>query len=368
MPEPFSPLKIGKLEIKNRFMRSATWDGTADEQGRVTDASVQVFRDLARGGVGLIVTGHAFVSRHGQAGKGQLGIYSDDMIPGLRRLSETVHAFGGKIALQMSHSGLNTRFHAARGAEALAPSVKEGHPAPHRALTDSEIEGIIANFGSAVVRAREAGIDAIQLHGAHGFLMSQFLSPLFNRRTDKWGGTAENRRHFHTEVVKEVRRRVGRDYPVLIKFGVMDDQEGGATLEEGIETARDMVAAGLDGIEVSGGFGRSRQQAEAANKSGDAVEPFFRERTVAVKKAVRVPTMEVGGIRTLAMARAILASGEADMVSLSRPLIREPGLIARWEREDQSAARCISCSRCFWTIEHESSLGCYQDRHPEGNT
>ncbi|MBI4297479.1 MAG: NADH:flavin oxidoreductase [Chloroflexi bacterium] len=363
MIDLFTPFRIKGLELRNRFMRSATYDRMADDRGRVTDASVALYRCLAEGGVGLIVTGHTFISPQGQAGVRQYGIYSDEVIPGLRHLTEVVHAAGGKIAVQISHAGINSRFLASQGITALAPSLKEDSQIPHREMTQEEVEATIADYGSAAARAREAGFDAVQLHGAHGFLMSQFLSALFNRRADRWGGSPENRRRFHIQVVKEVRHRIGQDYPILMKFGVMDDQGGGTTLEDGLEAARGMVAAGLDALEVSGGVGSRPTRAVPAGISEE--EPYFRERTIAVKKAVSVPVMEVGGIRSLAMAQAIVDSGEADMVSLSRPLIREPGLIARWQWESQAPARCISCSRCFRVMEREGFLGCYRELHPD---
>ena len=366
MIDPFAPFKIKGLEVRNRFVRSGTYDGTPDAQGRATDASAAIYGDLARGGVGLIITASAFVSLSGQSSRSQYGIHSEEMIPGLRRLTEAAHAGGARIAAQINHSGLLLRYQPGPGEYALAPSLKEGYPAPHRTMTGAEIEATIADFGSAAVRAREAGFDAVQLHAAHGYLLSQFFSPLFNRRTDQWGGSPANRRRLHVEVVKEVRRRVGRDYPVLAKFGVMDDDQGGATLQEGIEAARRMAVAGVDAIEVSSGVGRGPRELEAANQRADLVQPFFQERVAAVRKAVPVPVIEVGGIRSLSTITAILNAGLADMISMCRPLIREPGLIARWQQGDAAAAKCISCSRCFEVITKEHRLGCYQELHPAG--
>ena len=155
----------------------------------------------------------------------------------------------------------------------------------HHEMTDEEIEGIIADFVAAGVRVREAGFDAVQLHGAHGYLFSQFASPLFNHRNDRWGGSPENRRRFHLEVISRLRKALGNDYPILIKFGVQDDKEGGMPLSEGLETCRQMVKAGLDGIEVSAGVGN----AIARLREGEIGKPVFRERAAAVKKAVNIP-------------------------------------------------------------------------------
>ncbi|MBI4301012.1 MAG: NADH:flavin oxidoreductase [Chloroflexi bacterium] len=369
MPNLFSPFKIKGLELRNRFMRSATYDGTADDEGKVTEASEVLYRDLAEGGVGLIVTGHAFISIQGRASFGQYGVYDDEMIPGLHHLAEIVHAAGAKIALQITHAGINSRYHASRHTIALAPSLVEGTQTAHRAMVEEEVEGIITDFGAAAARAKEAGFDAIQLHGAHGYLMSQFLSPLYNHRTDRWGGSTEKQRQFHLDVIKAVRSRVGNDYPLFMKFGVMDDRDGGVSLEEGVEAAHHIVAAGLDALEISAGVGGGSSRASKTDgENAEPEVPYFRERAASVKRSVSVPVMVVGGIRSIGMAQNIIDAAEADMVSLCRPLIREPALIRRWESGDFGPARCISCSRCFGVIEREGGLGCYQERYSEKQT
>ncbi len=348
----FAPYKIGNMEMRNRFMRSATWDGTADEAGAVTGRSLALYEELGRGHIGLIVTGHAFISLLGQAGAGQYGIYSDGLIPGLRRMTEAVHNGGGKIAAQIAHAGINSGYLEGKGIAALAVSASTEVPRPHREMTEGEIEAIIVEFEAAARRAVEAGFDAVQLHGAHGYLMSQFLSPLTNHRKDHWGGTPENRRRLHIEVARRVRPTPGKDFPLLIKFGVKDDQEGGLAIDEGLETARQMVANGIDGIEVSGGIGMT---------SVAKGEAYFRDRVAAVKRAVTAPVMAVAGIRSVQTAQSIVDSGDADMISMSRPFIREPGLVARWEKDSTDSAKCISCSRCFVFPRRGLPLQCGQE-------
>jgi 2,4-dienoyl-CoA reductase-like NADH-dependent reductase (Old Yellow Enzyme family) len=348
----FAPYKIGKLGIKNRFMRSATWDGTADAAGAVTEGSVALYRELGKGEVGLIVTGHAFVSRLGQAGAGQYGIYGDELIPGLRHLTDAVHQSGGKIAVQIAHAGMNSAYLEGKGIPVLAVSASPETPRPHREMTGEEIGVVIGEFEAAALRAVAAGFDAVQLHGAHGYLMSQFLSPLTNERTDGWGGTPEKRRRFMLETVRRLRRALGNDFPLLIKFGVKDDQEGGLAVEDGLEAARQMVAAGINAIEVSGGIGMT---------SVAKGEAYFRDRAAAVKRAVNVPVMAVAGIRSVETAQSIVDSGDADMISMSRPFIREPGLIARWKGDAGVAAKCISCSRCFVYPRRGLPLQCGQE-------
>jgi len=181
----FEPYRIGTLEVKNRFVRSATWDGTADSSGAATDTSVALYKKLARSGVGLIISGYAFITQLGQATTGQYGVHTDDMITGLRRITMVAHEGGAKIALQMVHAGINSGYLGRRGKNLQAVSKLERIKTPHHEMTEEEIEALISDYVAAVLRAREAGFDAVQLHGAHGYIMSQFLSPLFNLRHDR---------------------------------------------------------------------------------------------------------------------------------------------------------------------------------------
>ena len=355
------PTTVGKLEIRNRFIRSATQDSSADLSGTVTDDSIRIFAELAAGGVGLIITGHAFVSQNGQASASQYGIYSDEMVPGLARLSHVAHKHGAKIAAQINHSGLSSAYLAGRGQMTLGPSQVEGRP-PHRAMAEEEIDGVINDFTAAAERAREAGFDAVQLHGAHGFLLSQFFSPITNRRQDRWGGTPENRRRLHLEVIHRVRAAVGDDFPILMKFGVMDDQEGGATLDEGIAAIQAMAQAGLDAIEISGGMGAGSLGAIRVLNDGNSEDVYYRERAARAKRASNLTLALVGGIRRLETAEDIVTSGDADLVSLSRALIREPGLISRWLSGDQRRARCISCNKCTGAMRRSKVLECGEER------
>jgi 2,4-dienoyl-CoA reductase-like NADH-dependent reductase (Old Yellow Enzyme family) len=354
----FEPITIGNLVLKNRFMRSATWDATADETGAVTDMSVELYQRLGEGGIGLIVSGFAFVSSHGQAIDAQYGIYADEMIPGLRRMAKAAQRDGSKIAVQIVHAGITSRFMSKRDIQSLAMSYIPDNQQPHREMTEEDIEGIIGDFAAAAVRAREAGFDAIQLHGAHGYLLSQAESRLLNRRTDKWGGSPENRRRFHLKVIRQIRKAIGDDFPLTIKFGVMEDQKGGLMLEEGIETARQMIAAGIEAIEVSAGYG----QAMLVAREGDPEQTPFRERAARLKNEVSVPVMLVNGIRTFETAKDIIESGDADMVSMCRPFIREPGLMVRWQHGEQAPATCISCNLCRNNAFRGKPMECYQDR------
>ncbi len=349
----FSPYQIGSLKLRNRLVRSATYDGLADSSGAVTEDTINLYCKLAQGGIGLIITGYAFVSPEARAAPRQYGIHSNDMIPGLSRLVKVAHDSGTPIAIQLAHAGINLSFLRNKELTALAvskiPQVKQ----KHHEMTDEEIEAIILSFAQAAVRAREAGFDAIQLHGAHGYLLSQFLSPLFNHRSDRWGGSAENRRRFHLEVIKSIKKATGTDFPLMIKLGLQDDREGGLNLSEGIEAARAMVAQGITAIEVSTGVstptGVLRQEIPE--------RAYFRESAAALKRAVGVSVTLVGGIRSPELAQDILDKGEADLIALCRPFIREPDLARRWQKGDKRPAECISCNQCL-SIALETSLRC----------
>jgi 2,4-dienoyl-CoA reductase-like NADH-dependent reductase (Old Yellow Enzyme family) len=353
----FEPFKIRGMDLQNRVMRSATWDATADETGVVTERSLKLYRELAKGNIGLIVTGYAYVSSPlGKANPGQYGIYSDKLVPGWKRLVDAVRAGGdSKIAMQIVHAGINSGWLIEHGYSVMAVSRLPELKRPHVEMTEDDIEKIIDDFAAAAVRVREAGFDAVQLHGAHGYLMSQFASPIYNHRTDRWGGEPEYRRRFHIEVVRRIRKAVGDDFPLLIKFGLMDDREGGMPLAEGIETCEQMEASGLDAIEVSGGVGGGRTE-------GLLDYQPFRERACEVKHEVSIPVAVVNGIRSLKSAQDIVDSGDADMVSLSRPFIREPLLLNRWLKGDDTPALCISCNRCFPIVARGEPLECGEER------
>jgi 2,4-dienoyl-CoA reductase-like NADH-dependent reductase (Old Yellow Enzyme family) len=355
----FEPISIDGITLRNRFMRSATWDRTGTDEGKVTDASVKIIEGLARGGTGLIVTGYAYVSEQGKAAVRQLGISDDGYIDGLRRLVKAAHDYGARIVVQIAHGGLSLGLLGRTGRVALAPSRIEGHPSPHREMTSGDIHEVIHDFGAAAARAREAGFDAVQLHGAHGYLMSQFLSPRTNRRNDEWGGSPERRRQFHIEVVRSVRRAVGDDYPIWIKLGLRDYTDDGLELSEGLEALKVLTRGGLSAVEVSSGFGA---RSARTSRPGDEEYAYFREESAAAKRAVDIPVMLVGGIRSLPMAQDILDCGDANLISMSRPLIREPDLIARWQRGDTAPAKCISCNKCLAAGVKGEPLRCEEER------
>ncbi len=256
MSKLFEPITLGDREIRNRFVRAATYEAMAKESGEVTERVVDHYRRLARGEVGLIITGHVFVHPLGRGARRQLGLHRDDMIPGLRRLTEAVHEEGGKIALELAHAGRQTT-RALIGQTPLAPSSRGRDPVnfvkPKR-MDDGEIREAIQAFGEAARRAAAAGADGVELHAAHGYLVNQFLSPFFNVRSDDWGGSAENRFGFLRRVILEMRRRLPKGMPILVKLNTRDHTpQQGITPTLAAVYARWLAELEIDGLEVSCG-------------------------------------------------------------------------------------------------------------------
>lgn len=360
----FEPMKIRDIELRNRFVRSATYDGCTDKSGRVSEEQMRIFTDLADGGVGLVVTGIAYVHSSGQISPFQNSIANDDCIPGFKRLTATVHDQGAKVAVQLFHAGREAaRFLKVKNEQAIAPSFVPNDPycsEEYRSVTEDEIWDIIWAFGDAAERAREAGFDAVQLHGAHAYLLSQFLSPHTNRRRDDWGGTLENRLRFHREVYRDIRTKVGDDYPVLIKVGVEDGFPEGLGFSEGRQAAQLLAQWGFDALEISQGLrGKWYEGTEFRTKVNQIDrEAYFRDWCKEVKSQVNVPIMMVGGLRTFDLMEEIIEKCEADFISLCRPLIKEPHIINEWKGGDHRRATCISCNKCYEALLEGETLHC----------
>lgn len=359
MARLFEPTQIKGMKMKNRFVRSATYTALAELDGTVTDRLPDFMAELARGEVGLIITGHAYVTREGQAGPRQLGIYSNDLIAGLKRLTAAVHDNASVVAIQLAHAGKKG---IGKGTyAALGPSdVFEEGEKKASAMTIDDIQRTITAFGDAAERAVESGFDAVQIHAAHGYLLSQFLSPYSNKRTDGYAGTLANRSRLLLDVYAEIRRRVGASCPVLAKINSEDFLEGGFTVAEMLEVAHMLEDRGLDAIELSGGTFESGKfiPSRKGTAKSEEREVYYREAAKAFKKKIKLPLILVGGFLSFNVAEEIVASGLADYVALSRPLIREPHLVKRWQSGDRRKATCVSCNKCFATLATKEALHC----------
>lgn len=359
----FHPATIGSLTLPNRFVRSATWEGLAAADGACTDELVRLMSDLAAGGVGLIISSHAYVRPEGFAVRGQLGVDRDERIPGLARMAEAVHANGGRIVLQLAHGGMlaGTQL---TGQPAFAPS-REGGPEKtrRREMSQADIADTVKAYGEAALRAKKAGFDGVQVHAAHGYLLNQFLSPWFNRRTDQYGGRIENRARIILEILASIRLCAGGDYPLLVKLNSEDFLEGGLTREDSLQAALLIAAAGADAIELSGGTLLSGKLSPSRPKIDSAdQEAYFREAARALKPKLKIPLILVGGIRSFDVAEGLVRDGVADFIAMSRPFIREPGLVNRWKSGDRRRAACISDNRCFGPAMRGTGFYCVVER------
>ncbi|MCP4116061.1 MAG: NADH:flavin oxidoreductase [Desulfobacteraceae bacterium] len=344
----FQPSRINNMTLANRFVRSATWEGMAADDGAVTPKLVETMEALARGGVGLIITGHAYVLPQGQAGPWQLGIYSDGQTGGLKTMTDAVHKAGGKIVVQLAHAG-HFAIEKLTGTPPWVASAYGGlSDTPRHEMSKGDISDLVAAFASAAARAKAAGFDGVQIHSAHGYLLSQFLSPEFNRRTDEYGGSIENRSRLHMEVLRAIRDAVGGDYPVLIKINCRDFQENGLTPEESLYVCKRLADNGLDAIELSGGtLTGGKLSPSRTGITSTEKEAYFKEEAAAVRKEIDIPLILVGGLRSLEIANEMVDQGRADYISMCRPLIREPGLVNRWRSGDTAPALCKSDNLCF---------------------
>ena len=344
----FSPIKIGKVEIPNRFVRSATHEFMAEDDGTPTERLVELFKELAKGEVGLIITGHAYVNPLGKASPRQTGIYEDRFIADLRSIPRAVHARPTKIFLQIAHAGRQTKPKIAGGtpvspSPVYDPSVK----LEPRELTGAEIRDLIEDFVKAARRAKEAGFDGVQLHMAHGYLLSSFISPHVNCRTDEWGGSPENRSRMALDIVRGIKKANGADFPLIVKLNSTDFLPAGLQVEDSIGVAGMLEAAGVDGIEISGGMAESGRGSVWAGLRAEKDEGYFVENAARIKAAVKVPVFGLGGNRTFSVMERFVAEGKADLISLSRPLIRDPYLIQKFRAGVISKSECISCNKCF---------------------
>ena len=366
MSKMFETTEINGMRLANRFVRSATWEGMAAEDGACTPALADLMSGLAKGKVGLIITSHAYVRQDGQAGPWQLGIYNDSLIQGLKEMTQAVHDQGGRIVVQIAHAGVLANPELT-GKTPFGPSQVEGFPkSPHKGMSVKEIKEVVDAFEQAANRAREAGFDGLQIHAAHGYLLSQFLSPAFNKRTDDYGGPVVNRTRALMEVLWKVRSAVGDDFPVLVKMNSEDFLDHGLTLADSVEVGAMLQENGIDAIELSGGTLLSRKLSPSRmGIDSEEKEAYFREAARSFKKELRVPLILVGGNRSLQVSEKLVEEKYADYISMARPFIREPDLIKRWESGDLRRAACISDTQCFGPARAGDGIYCVVEKKQE---
>jgi 2,4-dienoyl-CoA reductase-like NADH-dependent reductase (Old Yellow Enzyme family) len=387
---------IGNLEIKNRFIHSATYEGMADTEGRVTKQLIKRYHQLAQGDVGLIIPGFMYVHPLGRAYKAPLGIHSDDMIEGLTSLVRTVHQFDSKIMFQINHAGQQTSPKDI-GQTPLAPSSSVRDPVNFfkpRQMNETEIKEAANAFTDAAERAVKAGADGIQIHCAHGFLINQFLSPFFNRRKDKWGGSSKNRFRFLKQVIQSIQERVPDDFCITVKINTNDfTPRPGITPELAVEYAEMLEGLGVDMIEVSCGSSlfsyMNMCRGDVPVKEMVQSMPFWKKPfawlmihnlkgkfdldegyNLIAARSIRpvtgdIPLAVVGGMRTLEKMSQIVTDQDADFISMSRPFIREPFIIKKFKEKKSNKVACVSCNKCLAAVPNGFPVRCYNKQFPK---
>lgn len=356
--------QIGSATLRNRLIRAGTSESMAEpESGVMTRSLLELYERLAANRVGGIITGHLYVHTRGKYARGQTGIHHDDMLPGLRDLTDRVQRHDGVIFAQLAHAGSQSRV---PGNSPLAPS-PVSNPLTGGEMTEAsedEIGEAVGAFAAAARRAVQAGFDGVHIHGANGYLITEFTSPVTNRRDDQWGGTPERRDAFPRAVVDAVRAAVPDGFPVMMKMGMVDAVDEGLAIDESVRRAGVLVATGLDAVEVSCGL--MQAPTDSANTyvavgprraaqdllihrlaSKPQPEAYFRPWATALREKVDTTVILVGGMRTTGTMRDVLESGDADFVAMARPLIREPDLVAQIEAGRESQVGCTSCNLCL---------------------
>lgn len=348
MSKLFESTTINGMDLSNRFVRSATWESMATSDGAVTPELIKTMVALARGGVGLIISGHTYVRPEGQASPRQLSICKDEFISGLQAMTSTVHEHGSKIVMQIAHAGNFVDEQSVKQPPLVVSDFEGLATSARKEMTKQDIRDIVNAFADAAQRAKLSGFDGVQIHAAHGYLLSQFLSPVFNRRQDEYGGNVYNRSRIHLEVHKAIRKLVGENYPVLIKMNCQDFVEKGLSLQDAIQVAKLLTNDGFDAIELSGGILTNRKLVPSRRGiNSREEEAYHKEEAAFFKKEISVPLMLVGGIRSFEVAEELVEKKIADYISMSRPFIREADLINRWKVGDFRKAECKSDNLCF---------------------
>jgi 2,4-dienoyl-CoA reductase-like NADH-dependent reductase (Old Yellow Enzyme family) len=377
----FTPTAIGGLRLRNRFIRSAAFEGMCPD-GEPSAALVDYHRELAAGGVAMTTVAYAAVTDSGRSYLHQLCLSKTGTIPRLRQLTDAVHSEGAAASIQLAHGGYAASPVAA-GGKAIGPSAvfnRYTFSFP-RAMTEGDIETVTEGFGLAASSAVESGFDAIEIHAAHGYLLSQFLSPHTNRRSDRWGGALENRLRFPIDVIRRVRQAVGPEFPILVKVNLRDGFRTGLDLDESVEIAKRYEAEGVDALVLSGGFmtrtpiyvmrgdvpyRELRRDLPGLGHKLTALlfgrllvrkvpftEAYFLEDALHVRKETRIPLVLVGGLRRLEQMEHVVGRG-FEFLAMARPFILEPDLVRKFETGAAVEARCVPCNKCLASVARGS--------------
>ncbi|SHJ92870.1 tRNA-dihydrouridine synthase [Desulforamulus aeronauticus] len=317
MSHLLKPLQVGSLKLHNRLVMPPMATAKAEPDGKVSSTILDYYKEKSQGGyISLIIVEHSFILPEGKASKQQLSVAEDTTVEGLRKLAEVIQQNGSQAVMQLNHAG-SAASKEVIGTTPVGPSAvcnpRHGGESPQE-LSQGEITDIVQAFQAAARRTKEAGFAGVEIHSAHGYLLNQFFSPLTNKRTDQYGGAIHNRIRLHLEIIEAVRSAVGPDFPLLLRLGASDYLEGGSTLEDSKIAAQEFAKAGVNILDISGGF------------SGYAVptlrgQGYFFPLTQAIKKVVTIPVILTGGITEPQAAEQLLAEGKADLIGVGRAIL-----------------------------------------------
>lgn len=333
MKQVFEPVIINHLDLKNRLIRSATWEGIARPDGSVTEEAYGIYEELARGGIGAIITGFTSVSLNDFYFNGMMRLCDDALIPQYKKLTDIIHNEDRPVITQLALSAFY------RKANGRYRQIEPDEMSP------DEIQLVIRQFINAAVRAEKAGFDGVQIHAAHFFFLSRFISPAVNHRTDEYGGSTENRARILLDILNGIREAVPQLH-ITIKINCSDFTNGGLTIKDCLSVCRLLDQAGIDSIEVSGN-GTSVGGIRAHVNEG-----YFVPAAAEIATAVNCPVIVVGGFRSPDVMEDVLNRTDIELLSLSRPLLREPDLPNRMKEDMSVISKCVSCNACYSSEAH----------------
>lgn len=350
----FSSIRINTMDLKNRAVMPPMGTMYSNEDNTVSDRLVCYLARRARGGTALIMTEICAVDPRGRGFPGEIGVWSDDFIPGLARIPDAIHREGGKAALQLHHAGRETfEYFIGVTPEAASPIPSPILKQPCEEMSIDRIAEIIKAFGSAALRAKQSGFDAVEIHGAHGYLIGQFMSPFSNQRTDEYGGSDENRARMALEIARAVRKEVGPDFPVLFRISAEEMVPGGYDLNFTRWLAPQLVSEGIDAIHASIGVSSTPGGLTIPTMDTESGFNLFRARSI--KEVVNVPVIGVGRIHDPRLADDAIGRGDADLISFGRQHLADPDLIEKAQRGDFDNIRwCLSCNTCIEREQFEA--------------
>jgi 2,4-dienoyl-CoA reductase-like NADH-dependent reductase (Old Yellow Enzyme family) len=390
MDHIFKEYSIGKLKLKNRIIRSATHEGMANENGIPSESLIEFYKKLASGGAGAIITGYVGVKQNGRTLSNMGMLNKEELIEPYKKITESLKKHETPVIVQLAHGGSKSNSKVTNS-PVVTPSYIKKNAYGDECLeaSEDEIKDIINAFVNSIYYAKKAGFDGVQLHAAHGYLLSEFLSPAINKRTDQWGGSVENRFRIIKEILVNARNRVGV-FPILIKMSAFDENKNGLTDSEVVEIAKMLEKNSCDAIEVSCGYGdffNTIRMPEFPEEGMFNLSSFYKSlppvkqkvlkklgriavknysplynynvpKAELIKENINIPVIVVGGIRKLEDIKSIIEVKGIDCVSMSRPFVIEPDIVNKFFEGRQDSSRCIDCGYCLFGV-FENALKCY---------